>query len=257
MLWVLQDNLFHEAGYERLITGLARLEIPHQFVKVVPFSHDLVPDISPANPVYICGSLTLAKIAKRKGWLPGAFMNDNFDFAVWGERYGDLCLNHDARVVAFKDVRNWGGKFFIRPTLDSKSFAGMTTTWTKFAEWQEKVLALGKDEYSTLPPETMVLVAPLKDIAYERRYFIVDGAIVTSSEYKRGSRVIYSDGPDEAADAFVRSAIERFQPDRAFVIDVAMIEDGFRIVEINCLNSAGFYAADCMKLIMAIESMAH
>lgn len=254
MHWVIQDNLYNEAGYHRLIEALERQGVPHSFVKVVPFSHELDPDFDLPNPVYVCGALTMGEVAQRKGWVPGAFTNENFDFAVWGEKWGAHCLNHDARLVAFKDVANWGGQFFIRPARDSKSFAGMTTTWTKFAEWQGKVLALGKDEYSTLTPDTMVVVAPLKTIYNERRYFIVDGRIVTSSQYKLGSRIAYDAMPNPAADLFVYSVLD-WTPARAFVLDVAETPDGFRIVEINSINSAGFYEADCAKLVDAIESM--
>lgn len=39
----------------------------------------------------------------------------------------------------------------------------------------------------------------------------------------------------------------------AFVLDICEVEGGLRIVEINTLNSAGFYAADVQRLVMALE----
>lgn len=49
--------------------------------------------------------------------------------------------------------------------------------------------------------------------------------------------------------------IEIWQPARAFVIDIALTQESYKIVEINCINSAGFYAADVSKIVNAIQKM--
>lgn len=38
-----------------------------------------------------------------------------------------------------------------------------------------------------------------------------------------------------------------------FVIDVCDTPDGLRIVEINTINCAGFYAGDIQRLVAALE----
>jgi hypothetical protein len=40
------------------------------------------------------------------------------------------------------------------------------------------------------------------------------------------------------------------------VMDICQTEDGLRLLETNCINAAGFYAADLAKLAMAIDDMA-
>lgn len=53
--------------------------------------------------------------------------------------------------------------------------------------------------------------------------------------------------------------IAKWQPHDAFVLDVCSVPDdgdgwlGIKVVEINTLNSAGFYAANIPKLVMALE----
>lgn len=37
------------------------------------------------------------------------------------------------------------------------------------------------------------------------------------------------------------------------MIDVCDTEEGMKIVELNTLNAAGFYAADVQKLVLALE----
>jgi ATP-grasp domain, R2K clade family 3 len=40
------------------------------------------------------------------------------------------------------------------------------------------------------------------------------------------------------------------------VMDICQTEDGLRRLETNCINAAGFYAADLAKLAMAIDDIA-
>ena len=260
MHWVIQDNLYQENGYTALAEALLRLEIPHDVVKVVPFSEDLsedqqtIPHIIPTGLVMVCGSITLAKIAKKRKWTPGSFLNNNYDYRVWKAEYGDNLLNNEACVCRFADVQPIWSPFFIRPIFDSKSFNGTVTDWDSFVEWQTKVIDL-HDTYTSLCKDTMILYGPIKKIQKEYRFFVVDNQIVGQSVYKIGNRVIYDSLVDDDAIFFAKTMINMWQPSRAFVIDVAMTTDGFRIVEINCINSAGFYAIDVMKFVSAIEAM--
>lgn len=260
MFWVIQDNLYREEGYTALAMALQRLDIPHEVVKVVPFTEDLsdeqqtIPHIVPTGNVMVCGSTTLAKIAKKRGWTPGSFLNENHDYRVWKQAYGKHLLNADAKVCRFADVQSDWSPFFIRPCEDSKSFPGLVTDWEDFVEWQHKVINL-HETYTSLNADTMVSYGPLKTILKEFRFFVVDGRIVGESLYKIGTRVVYNEVVDYDAKWFASSMIEHWQPARAFVIDVAATDDGYRVIEINCINSAGFYAIDVAKFVMAIESM--
>lgn len=260
MHWIVQDNLYREEGFTALAETLQRFDIPHDVVKVLPFSDHLQPHeqtepvVHPHDPVMVCGSTTLAKIAKRRGWTPGSFLNENHDYRVWHEHYGPNLLNADARVCRFADVEPIWSPFFIRPCEDSKSFSGTVTDWASFEEWRRKVVDL-KETYTSLNADTMVSYGPVQTIRKEYRFFVVDHRVVTGSVYKVGSRVIYDPLVDEAATTFARDMVEKWQPARAFVLDVALTDNGHRVVEINCINSAGFYAIDVQKFVMAIEEM--
>jgi hypothetical protein len=67
--------------------------------------------------------------------------------------------------------------------------------------------------------------------------------------------VRYEDRVDERYDAFARDMIAIWQPLEAFVLDVCETQNGFRIVEINTINSAGFYAADIQNIVLALEEL--
>ncbi len=202
----------------------------------------------------VCGSTTLAKISARRGWTPGSFLNDNHDYRVWRQHYGDYLLNAEAHVCRFADVKPSWPKFFIRPCEDSKTFSGMVTDWPEFKDWQHKVINL-KETYTTLNSDTMVSYGPVKTIRKEYRFFVVDGEIVGESTYKVGIRVVYNGLVDDTAKVFCKAMIAHWCPARAFVIDVAMTDDGMKVIEINCINSAGFYAIDVQRFVQAIETM--
>lgn len=254
MHWVIQDQFYNPVGHLRLLEVLTQMEIPHHVVKLDPASKTLTPDLILSNPVMICGSSTMCGMAASRGWTPGSFLNENFDFRIWGSRFGELALNHDARMVLFGEVQDWFSEFFVRVVDDSKAFPGGVMTWEDFAIRQRAVLA-GNDRSRSLKLGTLVVVAPVKHLLFERRYFVVDLKVIASSLYRVGGKPQISDVPDETCDAFVQEAIARFAPARAFVIDVAGTPEGIKVVEINCFNSAAFYACNVGKLVEAIESM--
>lgn len=252
MFWVVQENLAQEIGHIRLVEALRQRRLPFVVVQVVPFSHDLIPEPSPPpGPVLVSGSTALSLTALERGWQPGALLNGNFDFAVWGREYRPWLLNAEAVMAPFGrlEIRE---PMFLRPCSDLKTFAGLVITPAALAEWQQQVQAIA-DDFATLTPETLVLAAPLKEIQAEYRFFVVAGQVVTGSQYKLGNRVRTAPGCHPAALELAQTAARHWSPACAFVLDVALTETGPFILEINCLTSAGFYEAEVGRLVDALE----
>ena len=205
----------------------------------------------------VCGSATLGAIASKRGWTPGSFANADHDQRVWGEHYRGHCVNDDALICRFADVEPRWDPMFLRPCQDTKSFAGEVTTWAKFSTWRNSVLALKDDEdlFVTINADTSVAYASLKHIRSEHRFWVVDGRVVTDSTYKVGQRVIYLRETDGEARSFAQRMANLYAPARAFVLDVAMTEGGPKVIEVNCVNDSGFYAADMNAFVDAIEGM--
>lgn len=257
MRWIIQENLYNEDGFHSLLRALDVMGLPHSVHKIVPFSRELRPEptVLPGERVIVCGAYTMTKIAKERGWLPGAYLNGNFEFAVQREHWGEWLLNGDAWFGRLDEVPEQRAPFFIRPTSDSKVFAGEVMDWHKFTEWQGRVLALGTEEYATLRGDTQVMVATHRTIYREYRTWVVGGKVVTASLYKEGTRVRYDAlVPYDILD-FAHLCADRWVPDVAYVFDVAETPDGLRIIEVNCLNSAGFYAGNVGLLVQALEDL--
>ena len=143
---------------------------------------------------------------------------------------------------------------FVRPITDSKYFSGRVFDAQEFANWQAAICAPDAKPIGSLSAETEIQISPLVQIYAEYRFWVVQGAIVTQSLYKRGTQVIYSADVDERVSHFVRQRIQEWAPHQAFVIDACDCEHGLKIVEINTINSSGFYAADVQRLVLALES---
>lgn len=257
MHWILQNNLFNEDAYQTLLDTLERFGIRYSIHKVVPFVGELVPDPELDTKNVICmGSYSMRHAAKKSEWNPGVFDLEPFDFRVQLEHWGELMLNHDSVVSRFQDADFTDrDPHFVRPIHDSKVFAGRVYDYDEFWEWKRKVCVLEHDYGDSLTKDTLIQVCRPKEIYSEHRFWVVKGWIVTCSTYKIGDRVIYKpeNEVDDRFKEFVEGCVGPWQPHDAFVIDVADTPDGIKIVEINTLNSAGFYAADMQKLVMALE----
>lgn len=255
MHWIFQSNLFQEAEWERLVATLEQFGLPYSVHKVVPFVGLLEPAAVLQAAKAVCfGSYSMRHSAKEHGWVPGVYDLFDQDFRAQKAAWGDRMLNADSRIVAFQNVR-LDRPSFVRPIDDSKYFAGRVFDSDEFDAWRQRVCDLNEDYGTSLSPDTQVQVCVPKIIHAEYRFWIVGGEIATKSLYKLGDRVVYVSDVDERLDRFVRQAVADWQPHRAFVIDVCDTPEGPRIVEINTLNSAGFYAADVQRLVAALEDL--
>lgn len=270
MFWVVQNNIYQEVGQEKLLKLLKKRNIPYEEVKVVPFGDLLLPShfdshnfhgsidelyevqIDANQPIMVLGGTSLTRIAKKKGWTPGSFLNDNFHYDVWKNAYDKHLLNSEAVVDTFRNISPPWETFFIRPCEDSKDFAGTVYKKEDFNVWREDLLSVeGRCDFA----DKDMIASPVKEITAEYRFFVVDGTIATYSQYKQGDKLFKSTNVEQEVIDFANEMITLWQPARAFVIDIADTPEGFRVIEINNFNSAGFYAADVEKIIDAIENM--
>jgi hypothetical protein len=246
MFYVIQRNTWNEPHYDMLIELMERFKLDYEVVDYIPFSGE-VTFTTDRKDVFCFGTIRLTELAKGFGWYPGSLLNENHDYSIYAPIYGfENMLNGDGVVIRGTDdcpfVDNF---FFARPTADSKNFKGQTfdhENWKSFMKDH-------KDRNATY------LVAPLKQIQQEVRCWVVGGKVVTASLYKIGNRVVYQNYDDESFFVnFAQSMVDKYQPAEAFVIDVCLADDKLKVVEINCINAAGFYRCNLQKLIESLEN---
>jgi hypothetical protein len=255
MHWILQNDIFSEAGWNVLTQTMVRFGLSHSVHKVIPFVGELVPPPAIGHKNAICiGSYSMRHVAAREGWYPGVFDLGPQDFVQQHRHWGDWMLNAGSVVSRFRDADFYKDRLFVRPVSDAKFFAVRVFGREEFNQWQKTVCRLGLDDGSSLTPETLIQLARPTEIHAEYRFWVVNVSIVTKSVYKRGDSVVYAAEVDERLDHFVEQRLAQWMPHATFVIDVCDTPDGMKIVEINTLNAAGFYAADVQRLVMALEA---
>lgn len=266
MYWVIQSNIYQEENYEHLLATLERCNLQYSVHKAVPFIGVIEPEpvIPEGVDVIVMGSYSLARHARNRGWRPGAFV-DNLDFELQRQHWGDRMLNADAFVCPFGEIPFQEHPFFIRPVLDTKTYTGLVVDWGQYVEWRDSMRRIPEcndpvnDPLSvsvhTLADATMV--CRKKEIYSETRTWVIDGRVVTCSGYKVGTLKRYTspEQVDQRIVDFSNECAQIWSPNRAYVLDVADTAEGLKIVEINNLNSAGWYRCDMQKLIMALEEM--
>lgn len=272
MHWVLEDRFDHDPKYRELKETLKRFDISHSLVKVVPFTDDgfttlegydlnkLIPEINSDSlilhnlSVFCYGSYTLSKIM-HKHFTPGAFISPMLGINNLLEHYGNEMFNNDMVIAPIRDLDTDLPEFFARPVEDTKSFCGGIMKNAEFKEWKQKIIdaALIPENYSTITPYTMAVIAKIKPIHQEVRFFIVDRKIATYSQYKSGDSVIYSPHVDQYVIDYVNEMLKVWTPDRCFCMDIAITDGIPKILETNSINSSGLYAIDIQKFVMAVE----
>jgi len=123
MFWVLQDRFFDPHAFAELRRQLDAQAAPHAVVRVNARTLEVDPPVGPEGAVFVCGSSTLGRVAKARGWWPG-YVDDNLDYRLLAHHYGGHLLNADAACVPLDEASPPAGPVFVRPVGDGKQFAG-------------------------------------------------------------------------------------------------------------------------------------
>jgi hypothetical protein len=255
MYYLIQENLFKETHFYVLVELLNRHKMDYEIIKFRPFDEEIIHHTD-RKDIFVFGSVSLTKVAQKYRWNPGVLYNDNHDMEVYMKAYGEYMLNADGQCINYADKLPdyLPFTFFARPTRDTKVFSGRLFTKDSWNEWVSTTI--DADVVKNITDETRIFVAPLKSwIQKEIRCWVVGGKVITISQYKIGDRVIQQnyDHEQEAID-FAQKMADIFSPSKAYVLDICLYNDEYKVVEINCINCAGYYEANMSKLIQALEN---
>ncbi|AFC21828.1 hypothetical protein GAP32_376 [Cronobacter phage vB_CsaM_GAP32] len=236
-------------------------KIPHTSVKPVPFLNIFVPedvdDYSDASyekyfdksiPTMSFGSYALANQLIEAGYTPGGFINDNLNIKIQMEKWGnDVFLNSDAVFSTLSTLQKPEWKnIFIRPVYDTKKMIARVIPNVNFDFAIQLYSAYNKAELE-------VMIADAKDIIAEYRLFIVHGKVVAHSLYKLRGEVRMQPKVPESIINIAESLCNQWVPAAAFVMDFAETSEGFKVLEVNNINCAGFYACDIPSIVEAFR----
>ena len=242
MHWVIHASVFSRLNLTRLTTVLDRADLPYTLV-IIDHEGVPVPEVNPSGSVYVCGAWRAAGLAEQRGWEPCTFLNENFAVDVWLTEIADELLNDTARNGTVGSIK-FQTPMFVRPCADTKRFDGQVFTPDSFETWKVENANLADVEVSVSPP---------KNILREYRLFVVKERVVTGSLYRQAGEVVLSGDVDPEVIDYVEAVIQLWSPADAFVVDVALTDEGCRVIEFNNINSSGFYESDIERYVDAIE----
>lgn len=264
MKWLIQEMLNNSENVERMRKAVENEHEEYLFVKIEPDESLTVLDSKTRLPLQNSknvlttflssgniigyGSKKLDQIMRQLGVYPGSFSNPNFEMDRLRDEIGNELLNEGYQVGELHELEPKWERFFIRPTGNTKLFGGMTVTNAEFREWKKR------ESHPTSPYiGQSLMVSELKEIEAEYRFFVVNGSVITGSSYiVNGQRDITKKPPAEIV-SYAQHMVNRFSLSTAFVIDIAKVKNGMKIVEYNNFNTSGLYHCNEIEIVRAIR----
>lgn len=175
---------------------------------------------------------------------------DRFDCRKWIPYLSDYMISRNffwatAKDLARQDQYVW--PLFVRPDSCKKLFAGQVYSYEKYLE-EYKYLQQKNGE------KILAFVAKPEWIGREWRFLYVGEECVGYSDYMYNGEIIENPQPRAVSIELERfadriRANEYFSPEDNVTIDVGQRADGsYGLVEINFLETAGFYGVDKDKV---------
>lgn len=263
MHFLIMDKFFNEDGFRIMKEYMIQNNISHTSVKPVPVLNIFVPedvdDYTDASyekyfdksiPTMSFGSYALAQQLIEAGFTPGGYINENHNIQIQMNEWGsENFLNGKCIFTTMGEIKNPGwDNIFIRPVHDTKIMAARVIEQCNFRFEVEAFFSFYGD------PEFEVLLAEAQEIIAEYRLFIVNGKVIAQSLYKvRGNFCTNKFVPTEIINK-AQELCSKWVPAHAFVMDFAETSEGFKVLEVNNINCAGFYECDIPSIVEAFRA---
>lgn len=253
MIWAVQDSITWSALENNVKPLLKTLsDLNRQFVNIGYASDEKtitgIDGLDISHPTMFYGSTKLAEIAATSKFKPGSFFNNTWwDPTLWKHNRNDM-LNQTIYSRTIGDLRaNWiTEERFIKPT-GAKTFAGQVIEVEEYEGWFDEYGIVLKDDLE-------ICCSPVQKIEREWRFFVVDGQVVTGSQYKKYGLWIIKEPISSAIYKLAQQFADKWLPNPTIVMDICELWNGeYKVIEFNSVNSSGFYNCDISKIVVALE----
>lgn len=255
--WILQRNLTKREVLDQIESALKIDNIDFQEVDVIPFSEELPAIRNDSAFSIFYGSTTLMLNAYNDPrFSKGVFYNYSFNMANYLKQWKERMLNNDALITTFeifsKQDHDPLSEWFVRPNSDAKGFSGTIMTFERIKSFTKEIETFNNPH---LTSNTLIAISSPKKIIKEWRSFVVDGNVISSTRYLQNDRLdISTEDVPHDLNGFIEDSYKLYFPHEIFVIDTALFNDNYYIVECNCFNGTGFYDHDIIEIIRAINN---
>jgi len=142
------------------------------------------------------------------------------------------------------DAERSDKSIFMRPNRSDKPFSGGLFYQKEFSREVDDLLRY-------VDPEELVVISEPKKIIHEDRHIVHNRQIKFSARYITNGEIEDSVTPTDVVEDAQR--LVKYCPEDWFVLDTCVLEDGIKIVELNCLSSSGTYGINLKELVKEID----
>jgi hypothetical protein len=242
----------------QMSSALSDLKIPHKFVGVIPFSHEITSDEPLVGREYLpYGSTLMTTLTMRDGlnWRGNYFIPETFRAEAWLKNRDDM-LNQSSctitEAVDFLKTVSANEEYFTRPCEDLKQYSGQVMKAGELHDWLIDAMECESSGSYKLAPETKIQICKPRNIQAEWRWFIVDGKVVSGSMYRREGVLFKKNEQDIATMYEAHELAQKWLPHRNCVMDLALVDNELKVLEFNTINSSGFYDHDVESIVSAL-----
>lgn len=276
--WLLERDVFLESFIDRLVDVLKKQRRDFWWAEYAPFGasmsrpqHFTDPSrfIEEGDCVVVYGSINLVKrLLERNPWAktawhPTAWMTlKNLECVSYYTYWRKHMLVRENAFVTWqmlKDDKEFyyerlsiDDSIFVKPNANLKLFTGKVVPIDDFEHFHR----METDCYDVSPDTLCVIARPYK-LSHEWRFVVCEGEVVTGSQYRRdGVQSLTSEVDENARAVALKVAKDPWQPDPAYVVDVARSGDEYGLLEIGAVNCAGMYECDASAFVNALSELA-
>lgn len=247
---ILIDKDFYENDWEfndfdRALLKKYNIYLCHKFYKL-----DLTNNYFCIGPIGFCKYIQKNSDYDPCCW-PSLF--SNYDCLNYYPKLGELLLNSDYRILPFGDILrlkdsifNQSKRIFIRPTSGTKIFCGGDVSYNRL---ESDLISLGAEN---LPLNTTCLIAPYQEIEKEWRCVVSDRVVDYCVYRVNGDCEEFKEANEEVV-KLAESVIKLYRPDPMFTIDIALVGNEYKVLEINGFSCAGWYCCDKEKILEELK----
>lgn len=246
-MFIVQHNLMNDVALSQVSSALQKLNIPHKFVGVIPFSHEITSDEPLEGQEFIpYGSTLMTNLTGQTNlqWRGNYFDPSTFHYGVWLKHRSDM-LNSGVMTIAeaiqFLKSQDSKSVWFTRPCEDLKQYSGQVIEAEDCCNWLKDAIQCESSGSYKLEPDTEIILCQPKNIQAEWRWFVVNGQVVSGSMYRFKGQLQKAEELDPYVIREAQYFADDWLPHRNCVMDLALVDGEMKVIEFNTINSSGFY----------------
>jgi hypothetical protein len=261
--WLLEKDNF-EDQQELLMNAIEKSGHSYKIVDtVLHFNCDeniLKKYFMPNDIIIPYGSISFINAAKGDPRTKLGVFEDwkKFDCSSYYPYFYKYLLNNDFIMLPWgilkeriDEIYGSNEEMFFRPNTGVKSFSGKVVFKENFEYFADKEVACYQ-----IPNDEIVLISKATNIHAEYRFIVVDDKVLTGSQYRHVGAFSPNPWYNEKAKNFLENILNEisYRPAFAFSADIAQIEEGYKLIELNAFNCCGLYGCNRQVIVNAINA---